>query len=145
MPLTHLRGVIQMLIKHLQLSLKGRYGFFNQAGFLMFKGIRVDGSLILIIWISLMGSFISYIRQFSEKLIFLPPDTHTDMSVSYLGVKNVSFSENFAYVRNEWSLFSHIKSHFCLHCLRNISLETSFLKFNYFPGIGFQETLTWGR
>ena len=36
--------------------------------------------------------------KFSEKLTFLPLDTHTNALVS--GVKNVSFTENFAYVLN---------------------------------------------
>ena len=36
--------------------------------------------------------------KFSEKLIFLNPRT-----CAYQGVRNVSFSENFAYVLNEWS------------------------------------------
>ena len=36
--------------------------------------------------------------KFSKKLTFLPLDTYTNVLVS--GVKNVSFTENFAYVLN---------------------------------------------
>ena len=43
-------------------------------------------------------SFSTYAR-FSEKL-FLPPDTYT-RAQAYQGVKNVSFSKNFAYILNE--------------------------------------------
>ena len=42
-------------------------------------------------------SFSRY-AKFSEKLTFLPLDTYTNVLAS--GVKNVSFTENFAYVLN---------------------------------------------
>ena len=43
----------------------------------------------------------STFSKFSEKLTFLTPLTHTYM---YQGVRNVSLSENFENVLNEWSL-----------------------------------------
>ena len=46
-------------------------------------------------------SFSTY-AKFSEKLTFLSPDSHTYVCGS--GGKNVSFSENFAYVLNKWFL-----------------------------------------
>ena len=42
------------------------------------------------------GSFISAYAKFSEKLTFLPSDTHTYVRIS--GGKNVSFSKKFAYL-----------------------------------------------
>ena len=41
-------------------------------------------------------------ENFPKDWRFLPPDTHTYVCVSE--VRNVSFSENFAYVVNEWSV-----------------------------------------
>ena len=40
--------------------------------------------------------------QFSEKLTFLPPDTHTYLCVS--GSRKVNFSENMRSFLNGWSL-----------------------------------------
>ena len=45
--------------------------------------------------------------KFSEKLIFYTPDTCTYAHVhtcAYQGVRNISFSENFPNVLNEWSI-----------------------------------------
>ena len=56
--LSQLQTVNQMLIKRLQPSTKGQHEFFNQVGSLMSKRIWADESLILIIWIYLMGLFI---------------------------------------------------------------------------------------
>ena len=39
-------------------------------------------------------------KNFPENKHFLPPDPHTYACVS--GVRNVSFSESFAYVLNKW-------------------------------------------
>ena len=43
---------------------------------------------------------ISTYAKCSEKLTFLTPDTHMYVCV-YQGVRNVSFSENFAHILNE--------------------------------------------
>ena len=58
--------------------------------------------------------------KFSEKLTFLPLDTYTNVLVS--GVKNVSFTENFAYVLNGWSLTTSETS----QILKNDSKESFF-------------------
>ena len=51
----------------------------------------------------LTAHLLSTYAKFSEKLTFLTPliSTHT---CAYRGVRNVSFSENFAYVLNGWPL-----------------------------------------
>ena len=50
------------------------------------------------------GHSFSTIAKLSEKLTFLTPDTHTlrTPTCAYQGVRNVSFSDNFAYLLNEW-------------------------------------------
>ena len=42
-------------------------------------------------------------QNFPKNHNFFPPDTHARTSTSQ-GVRNVTFSENFAYAPNEWSL-----------------------------------------
>ena len=41
-------------------------------------------------------------QNFPKNQHFLPPDTYTYVRCVYQGVRNVSFSENVAYVLNEW-------------------------------------------
>ena len=53
---------------------------------------------------SLLGSFIYYVRKISRKTKFFYRLVRT-RSCAYQGVRNFSFSENFAYVINEWPLF----------------------------------------
>ena len=65
-------------------------------------------------------------QHFSKNYHFFPPDTY----------------RNFAYVRNGWSLFSHIKSHFYLHCLRNISLETTVIQFSPVIQLFFRDPIS---
>ena len=58
------------------------------------------------IWESLWYHSFSAFEKFSKKLTFLTSwYVHT---CSYQGERNVSFSENFAGVRNEWSPFKKI-------------------------------------
>ena len=47
--------------------------------------------------------------KFSEKLTFLYPLIHT-RTCAYQGVRNVSFSENFANVIDEWSHTENIET-----------------------------------
>ena len=49
------------------------------------------------------GHPFSTYTKFSEKLIFLTPLIRT-RTCTYQGVRNVTFSENFAYVLNGWPL-----------------------------------------
>ena len=73
------------------------------------KSVSFAQSLSLLLWLTFLIK--NHIRNqsfntnaiFAEKLIFLHPDTHK-------WVKNVSFSEMFAYVLNEWSLNGLIKT-----------------------------------
>ena len=56
-----------------------------------------------------MGSSIEYVPKIFRKTnILTPPDTHTYVCASggyaYQEIRNVSFSEKFAYVLNGWSL-----------------------------------------
>ena len=59
--------------------------------------LRSDTSKVL--WTPLKDYSFSTYAKYSEKLIFLTPSY-----CAYQGVRNVSFSENFAHVLNEWSL-----------------------------------------
>ena len=51
-----------------------------------------------------MGPSIKYIRKIFEKLTFLTPWYAHVRTCAYQGVKNVTFSENFACVLNGWPL-----------------------------------------
>ena len=53
--------------------------------------------------IEIRGHPLSMYAKFSEKLTFLTPLTRL-RTCAYQGVRNVSFSENFAYVLSGWSL-----------------------------------------
>ena len=53
------------------------------------------------------GRPFSKYAKFSEKLTFLTPCFAHERTCAYQGVRIVSFSENFAYVLNGWSLVVH--------------------------------------
>ena len=52
------------------------------------------------------GSFILYVREIFQKTNIFYPLICTS-TCAYQEVKNVSFSESFAYILNEWSLYNH--------------------------------------
>ena len=91
---------------------------FDHFGRLALKRYQpCDHFLIALLWGD--HSF-SALAKFSEKLIFLTPwyaHTHT---CAYQGVRNVSFSKNFANVLNEWpKLLEAIVKKMGERCIRN--------------------------
>ena len=59
------------------------------------------------------GSFIKYVRNISQKMYISNPLICT-RTCAYQWVRNISFSENFAYGLNEWPLLFIRSRTFCL-------------------------------
>ena len=62
------------------------------------------------LWTKLRRSFIYYVRKIFQKTNISYPLISTRTCV-YQGVRNVSFSKNFANVFNEWSLINHCQNY----------------------------------
>ena len=66
--------------------------------YLTFKGVILDKLRYGLLWYEVIHSV--HTQDFPKNSHFLHPDTYTP-SCAYQGVRNVSFSENFAYILNE--------------------------------------------
>ena len=71
--------------------------------------IQPAGGLLIALYVNWDHSFSTF-AKFSEKLIVLTPWYIRTRTCAYQRVRNISFSENFAYVLNEWPLANLIRN-----------------------------------
>ena len=66
-------------------------------------------------WIPIKGSSIKYVRKIFRKTNISKPLIRTG-TCAYQGVRNVIFSENFAYILNGWTLNAIIRINLTMKC-----------------------------